>query len=83
MTLIPLVQIPAAMAQQDSLFTHNMGFYDIIVRYTIMMLLGIIGGLTGQLWLMALAIPVFLIAILGWCPMYAVLGINTCAPAEH
>lgn len=71
------------MAQKDGLFSYNIGMYDIIARYTIMMLLGIIGGLTGQLWLMVLAIPMFLVAILGWCPIYAVLGINTCPPAEH
>jgi hypothetical protein len=70
------------MASHDGLFTYNMGFYDIIIRYTIMMLLGIVGGLTGQLWLMVLAIPVFLIAIMGWCPLHAILGRNTCEPSE-
>jgi hypothetical protein len=47
------------MAQSNGLFNYNIGFYDIIARYTVMMLLGIIGGLTGQVWLMMLAIPAF------------------------
>ncbi len=60
-----------------SFFDYNMGFNDIIIRYTIMMLIGIVGGLTQQLWIMILVIPVFIFAITGWCPVHAMLGRNT------
>lgn len=67
-----------AKHESDGFFAYNMGFKDIIIRYTLMMLIGIIGGLTHQLWLMILVIPVFLFAITGWCPINAALGRNTC-----
>ena len=37
----------------------------IVLRYYLMMLIVIIAGLSGQIWLSALAFPVFLSAILG------------------
>jgi hypothetical protein len=58
-------------------FEYNMGFGDIIIRYTAMILIGIVGGLTHQLWLMVLVMPVFIFAVTGWCPINAVLGRNT------
>jgi hypothetical protein len=69
--------------QQSHFFDYNMGFNDIIIRYAIMLLLGIVGGLTQQLWLMMLVVPVFLFAITGWCPIHAILGRNTAEEKEQ
>ena len=63
--------------EQRHFFDYNMGFNDIIIRYAAMMLLGIVGGLTHQLWLMMLVVPVFIFAVTGWCPIHAMLGRNT------
>lgn len=57
---------------------YNMSLADIVVRYVVMMALIITGGLMGNIWIMILAMPFFLAAILGYCPIYGVLGINTC-----
>lgn len=37
----------------------------VVLRYYLMMLIVIIAGISGQIWLSALAFPVFLSAILG------------------
>ena len=58
--------------------SYNMGWPDVILRYTIMTVLVIAGGLLGQIWLMVLGLPFFLAAILGYCPIYGMFGINTC-----
>ncbi len=63
--------------EHSGLFVYNMGFGDIIIRYAAMILIGIIGGLTHQLWLMLLVMPVFIFAITGWCPINALIGRNT------
>lgn len=55
---------------------YNLNLKEVMVRYAIMMLIIIIGGLMGNIWIMLLGMPVFLTAILGWCPIYQVLGIN-------
>ena len=60
-----------------SIFDYNMGMYDIILRYMLMIAFGIIGGLTGQLWLMLFAVPMCLVAVLGWSPLYAIIGRDT------
>lgn len=46
------------------------------MRYAIMMIPVIIGGLMGSLWIMLLGLPIFLTAISAYCPVYSVLGIN-------
>jgi hypothetical protein len=63
--------------EHHSFFDANMSFNDIIVRYTVMMVIGIVGGLTHQVWLMVLVVPVFVFAVTGWCPIHAILGRNT------
>lgn len=57
---------------------YNMSIADIVIRYVLMMALVITGGLMGNLWIMVLGLPFFLAAILGYCPIYGILGINTC-----
>ena len=54
----------------------NLNFMDIGIRYAMVMLIGIVGGLLNSLPIMALAIPFFMTAILGYCPIYTVLGID-------
>lgn len=65
-----------------SFFAHNMSFNDIILRYVAMITLGIVGGLTHQIWLMALAVPFLVMGTLGWCPLYAITGTNH-SSGEH
>ena len=55
-----------------------MSIADIIVRYVLMIVFVVAGGLMGNLWIMVLGLPFFLAAILGYCPIYGVFGINTC-----
>lgn len=55
-----------------------MSFFDISIRYILMMFAGILMGVFNQPAFLFLAVYFFLQAILGWCPLYAILGINTC-----
>ncbi|MFT7587865.1 MAG: hypothetical protein ACI959_000069 [Limisphaerales bacterium] len=58
-------------------FAYNMGFSDIIVHYVVMMLIGIIGGLAGNIWIMLFAIPFMLSAVLAWSPVFLFFGRDT------
>jgi hypothetical protein len=49
---------------------------EIVVRYVAMALVVIIGGMLHSSLIMALGVPIFLSAILGYCPLYQMLGIN-------
>lgn len=55
---------------------QNMNMFDAIIRYALLMITVIIGGALGSLPLMLLGMPFFFSAILGWCPIYHVLGID-------
>ena len=55
---------------------YNMNFLDISIRYTAMMLIVILGGILHSIPVMLLGIPFFLAAILGWCPVFQILGID-------
>ena len=55
---------------------YNLSMPEILSRYVMMALLVIIGGVTHSLILQLIALPVFLTAILGWSPLYQILGIN-------
>ncbi len=50
-------------------FENNLKFDEIILRYAIMLILGIIAGATSQFWILLLAMYLFLEAILGWSPI--------------
>lgn len=54
----------------------NLSMVESYMRYALMMIPVIIGGLMGSLWIMLLGLPIFLTAISGYCPVYQVLGIN-------
>lgn len=56
--------------------SYNLSVYDIALRYTLMAIFIIIGGLFGMYWMMILGVGFFLSAILGMCPIYSVIGIN-------
>lgn len=58
---------------------YNLGFIDIAFRYTLMAALVIAGATTQSIWLMPLAVGVFLSAILGYCPLYDMLGVDSCS----
>lgn len=55
---------------------YNMNFVDVIIRYAMLMVFGIVGGLLGSLPIMLIGLLFFFSAILGWCPVFHVLGIN-------
>lgn len=50
-------------------FKNNLKFDEIMLRYAIMMIMGIIAGVTHQFWMIIPTMFVFLEAILGWCPI--------------
>ncbi len=62
---------------------NNMGSSDRLIRPTIAIVIlalfftGIIQGILGVV-LMALAAIFIVTAILGYCPLYSLLGVNTC-----
>lgn len=55
---------------------YNMSFKDVIFRYVLMMAVVITGGLMHEVWIMAFGLIFFLTGLLGWCPLYSMLGIN-------
>jgi hypothetical protein len=59
------------------MFQHNLGFADIGVRYMIMMVFMILAGALQMMVFMVVGVIFFLTAILGWCPIYNMLGIST------
>ena len=61
---------------KNTFLTYNMNMFDIIIRYAILMVIVIAGGLLHSIPLMLLGLPFFWSAILGWCPVFYVLGIN-------
>lgn len=59
------------------MFNHNLSFIDIGIRYIIMMVFMILAGVTGHMFFVYLGVLAFLTAILGWCPMYTMVGFRT------
>jgi hypothetical protein len=55
---------------------YNLSFVDIVIRYAIIIALGILFGITLFYPLIVLAIAVFISAVTGMCPIYHFLGIN-------
>ncbi len=54
----------------------NMNFADVFLRYMMLMITVIIGGVLHSLPVMLLGLGFFFAAISGWCPIFAALGIN-------
>jgi len=57
-------------------FEPNLSVKESCIRYALMMIFPIAGGLLHSLPLMILGIPVFLTAITGYCPIYDIMGID-------
>jgi hypothetical protein len=55
---------------------HNMNMVDVILRYAALMIIVILGGVLQSIPIMLLGLPFFWSAILGWCPIFWMLGIN-------
>lgn len=56
--------------------TYNLSYYEVGMRYALMMLIVIVGGIMHSMPVMLLGLPLFLSGILGYCPIYHALGIN-------
>lgn len=50
-------------------FKNNLAFDEIMLRYAIMLVLGITAGVLQQFWMIIPTMFVFLEAIMGWCPI--------------
>jgi hypothetical protein len=61
---------------KNTFLNYNMNMFDVIMRYAILMVIVIVGGALHSIPLMLLGLPFFWSAILGWCPVFYVLGIN-------
>ncbi|MEZ5714408.1 MAG: DUF2892 domain-containing protein [Paracoccaceae bacterium] len=57
--------------------SKNVGGIDRILRIVIGALL-ILGALMGYGWWMWIGVVPLATGLLGWCPPYALLGLNTC-----
>jgi hypothetical protein len=78
-------QAPAHLCyvQKTIVMEYNLSFYDVVGRYAIMMVVVILGGILHSLPVMLLALPFFATALLGWCPLYKMLGINHAVKDNH
>lgn len=57
--------------------THNVGSLDQYIRYIIAMTLLTLGVVYESLWGLLGLVPL-MTALMGWCPPYSLLGIQTC-----
>ncbi|MBC8047226.1 MAG: hypothetical protein H7Y00_10550 [Fimbriimonadaceae bacterium] len=74
-------------------FKNNLDFAEVILRYAILMAIGITAGILHQYWMVIPMMLVFLTAILGWCPVKMVFtnlkkkrsdtGLHTDIPVQH
>ena len=48
---------------------YNISIGEAVLRYVLMMAIVILAGFTGQWYFALLALPIFLTAITGWCPL--------------
>lgn len=61
----------------------NIGSLDKVIRIIvglILIALVFVGPQTVWGWI---GVPVILIALFGWCPLYKVLGVNTCSKCSE
>ena len=78
--VIEIKRFQALLCRKKSM-QYNLSFVEIVFRYAIIMVLGILFGVTQFYPLIALAVAVFISAVSGFCPIYMLLGINH-APKE-
>lgn len=57
-------------------FEYNLSIAECVYSFLMMMAVILIGGFTGQVWLMLLGLPLFLRGITGWCPLKTFLHSN-------
>lgn len=62
---------------------YNLSYKEVLFRYLLMAVMVIAGGLMHSLPFMLLGLPFFLTGILGWCPLYAMFGINHAQKSGH
>lgn len=62
---------------------YNLSYKEVLFRYLLMAAIVIVGGLLHSLPIMLLGLPFFLTGILGWCPLYAMFGINHAHKSSH
>jgi hypothetical protein len=62
--------------RKQAFLQHNMNMFDVILRYAALMIIVIIGGALGSIPIMLLGLPFFWSAVLGWSPLFYLLGIN-------
>ncbi len=55
---------------------YNLSYPEVLFRYFLMAVMVILGGVLHSMPMMLLGLPFFLTGILGWCPIYTLLGIN-------
>lgn len=71
-----LNSIDKAKSKKQGFLEYNMNMFDVILRYAALMIIVIIGGALGSIPVMLLGLPFFFSAILGWSPIFYLLGIN-------
>ena len=57
-------------------FNPNLKIDEIIFRYALLLIIGIVVGALRIYWLVPLIMGVFLTAVLGWCPIKAMIKGN-------
>ena len=57
-------------------FNPNLKFDEIIVRYALLIVVGIGIGIAHAYVLIPVAMAIFLTAVLGWCPVKAIMKGN-------
>lgn len=55
-------------------FEYNLSMTEIVLTFIAMIAVVLIGGFTQQWWLMGFALPLFLRALIGWCPIKSLLS---------
>lgn len=54
-------------------FEYNLSVGECVLSFFLMMAVIILGIFTGQYWLAAFGLPLFLRGLLGWCPLKSFL----------
>jgi hypothetical protein len=62
---------------------YNLSYKEVLLRYFLMMIIVITGGLLHSLPIMLIGLPFFLTGVLGWCPLYTMFGINHAIKSNH
>ena len=57
-------------------FAPNLSITEIFLRHYMLMFVGIAAGIFKTPAIILLALPFFITAMTGWCPLYQILGIN-------